>query len=354
MIKFSFLISTLFVFSLTAYSQETNDIEKNIDKYLTYFSGENPGAVVAVYKKGEIIFNKAYGLANVETKKVMKVDQLFNLRELSKAFTSLAVMQLAEKNKLSLDDNLGVIFNGFPEYGQKVQVKHLLDHTSGLEPYNGEEIKSSDELINFLKKQDKLVFDPGTKSKFSNSEYALLAKIVELKSGMSYSDFLKKNIFKKLKLNNTYFTHELNESNSIAIGHFKNDEKQYEPELVLNNFYGEQGIFTNVQDYAKWDQVLYTDKLLKCESLQKIFRVEKLTDKKSGSDYTSGWALMKRNNTRYYWQGGMGTGYTNLVLHLPDTQTTVLILTNRNDGYDFLKMALYIAKEFDKDLNILD
>jgi CubicO group peptidase (beta-lactamase class C family) len=352
MIKVSFLISTLLIFNFLSYSQEDSDVEKSIDKYFTYFSGDNPGAVITLYKKGEIIFNKAYGFANVEQKQKMQTDHLFNLQELSKAFTSLAIMKLVEKNELDLEDNLSDIFNGFPDYGKRVQVKHLLNHTSGLSSFNGEEIRKSNQLIDYLSKQDSVLFEPGSKSKYSNSEYALLAKIIEVKSGMTYPEFIRKSILRKLKMNNTYFAHELDKSYHIALGHFKSKDKEYYPNLVLNDFYGEQGIFTTSQDVAKWDQALYTDKLLNCENLHKIFRVEKLKDKKSGSDYSSGWALMKRNNTRYYWQGGIGNGYTNLILHLPDTQTTVLILTNRNDGYDFLKMAIYIAKLFDKNLKL--
>ncbi|MCB2194942.1 MAG: beta-lactamase family protein [Bacteroidetes bacterium] len=353
MIKVKILLAGLIlVCSTFTFAQKSNDPEESIDKYLKYFSDENPGAVVAVYKKGEILFNKAYGLANVEQKQKMQANQLFNLQELSKAFTSLAIMKLVEKNKLELEDDLVDIFNGFPDYGRKVQVKYLLNHTSGLNPFNEQDVQTGDQLINYLSKQDSVLFKPGSKSNYSNSDYALLAKIIEVKSGMTYPEFIRKNILRKLKMNNTYFAHELDKSYHVAAGHFKNEEKEYYPDIVLSGFYGEQGIYTTSQDFAKWDYALYTNKLLKCENLQKIFTVVPLPEEKRKHYYGGGWALMKRNETRYYWQGGMGGGYTNLILHLPDTQTTVLILTNRNDGYDFLKMAIYIAKQFDKSLKL--
>ncbi len=78
------------------------NIEKGVDKYMTYFSGEKPGAVVTVIKKGEVIFTKAYGLANIENNELMKCDKLFNLGELSKSFTALAILKLVEKNKIEL------------------------------------------------------------------------------------------------------------------------------------------------------------------------------------------------------------------------------------------------------------
>lgn len=348
-------ITILLVFIQSfAQAQDTLDvgkIEKGVDKYLTYFSGDNPGAVVAVMKKGEVIFNKAYGLADVEKKKAMSNDMLFNMDQLSKSFTAIAVLKLVEKQKLSLDDNLKYIFPDFPDYGRNITVQNILAHKSGLPNYDTGKEQSNNDVYNFLVKQDSAIFKPGSKFIYSNSDYPILVKVIEKSANMSYQDFLKKYVFKKLKMNNTFFMDEVRSKN-IASAHFKLDG-----DYVINNYqfkgvYGEQGIFTNAADYAKYDKALYTNKLLKCENLKKVFRVEKLSNKENVSDYASGWALMAKGGIRYFWQGAMGNGYTNLVLHLPDTQTTVLILTNRNDGYDFLKMAIYIAKLFDKDLKL--
>ena len=346
------IVIVLFQFSVNA--QDTLDyekIEKNIDKYLTYFSGDNPGAVVTVIKKGDIIFNKAYGLSNVELNEKMTIDKEFNIGELSKAFTSLAIMKLVEKNKLNLDDNLSDIFENFPEYGKKIKIRYLLNHSSGLINYNEDSIKSNEEVLDFLIEQNDVASEPGLKMNFSNSDYAVLAKIIEKISGMLYNDFLNKYIFKKLSMANTYLVNDISSTSNIAVGHFKENE-QYYPDKVLNNIYGDQGIYSTVLDFVKWDKALYTDKLLKCENLSKIFSVEPLIYEKRISYYGYGWVLMEKNNVRYYWHGGSGNGYSSLILHLPDTNTTVLLLTNRDDGYDFLKMAIYIAKLFDKSLKL--
>jgi CubicO group peptidase (beta-lactamase class C family) len=206
-------------------------------------------------------------------------------------------------------------------------------------------------VINYLANKQDVKFAPGSKLVFSNSDYAVLVKIIEKKSKVSYKDYLAKNIFKKLKMKNTYFSDEINSVNSIAIGHFKEDEI-YLPKEDHSQIYGMQGVYTNAEDYAKFDKALYTNKLLSCESLQKIFSVEQLVDTNKISYYGYAWVIMKKNNVRYFWHGGSGNGYSNLVLHLADTHTTVLLLTNRNDGYDFLKMTIYIAKLFDKNLKL--
>jgi len=353
--KFFIVISYLF-FGLSGFvkAQDTldyKDIEKQVDKYLTYFSGNNPGAVIGVLQKGEIIFSKAYGMADLSNNQVMSADMLMNIGELSKAFTSLAIMQLVEKGKLTLDQSLSDIIKDFPAYGANIKVRYLLNHASGLKSYNEDSISNNEEVLSYLKRQKQPEFEPGKEWIYSNSDYAILAYIIEKVSGLPYTGYIKKNIFKKIKLENTFFSGELTPEKNVANSHFKEDGV-YNTKSALNSVYGEQGIFMNLTDYAKWDNALYTDKLLGCENLQKIFSVEEISGSSRKNYYGYGWALMERNNTRYYWHGGSGDGYTSLVLHLPDTDKTILILTNRNDGYDFLKMAIQIAKLFDKNLKL--
>jgi len=344
----------LVLIQLDAKAQDSLDytkIGKNIDRYMNYFSGENPGAVISVIKDGDFIFNKAYGLANKQSGEKMDVNKLFNIGELSKSFTSIAIIQLVEKHKLNLDENLSDIIDGFPEYGGKVKVRYLLNHTSGLANYNVDSISSIDDAINFLRSKNDVEFEPGSNLVFSNSDYAVLIKIIEKRSRMSYKDFLNKYIFKKLLMKNTYLSEDISNINNVASGHFKENDK-YFPQEDRNIIYGDQGVYLNSEDYAKFDKALYTNKLLNCENLSKIFSVEPLDDKSKLSYYGYAWVIMKKNNVRYFWHGGSGNGYSNLVLHLPDTHTTILILTNRNDGYNFLKMSIFIAKEFDKNLNL--
>jgi len=347
------LVMLLAIISLPLFSQGNkldSVAEKKIDKYLYYFSNDKAGAVVMVMKNSEILFNKAYGLSNTDTKEMLTTNKAFNLNELSKAFTSLAIMKLVEKRKLNLDQTLTDIISDFPEYGRSIKVRHLLSHTSGLKPFDSKLISTNQQVYDFLKNQTEGNFEAGTKIQYSNSDYTMLALIIEKVSKTSYQAYLTKNIFKKLSMNNTWIA-ENKKGLPIADAHFKNDSI-YIPNNVTNYMYGEQGIYTNSTDYAKWNNALHSGKILKPELLSQIFTVEKLSTGDNNSFYGYGWAVMKKNDTRYWWHGGMGNGYTNLVLHLPDTKTTVLILTNRNDGYDFLKMSIAIAKEFDTELKL--
>ena len=191
------IMGVLIFFPKYGVAQDSLDygkIEKTVSKYLTYFSGNNPGVVVTVMKKGDVIFNKAYGLSNVENNEQMTIDKAFNLAEISKSFTSLAVLKLVEKKKLSLDDNIAGVFNDFPEYGKKIKIRNLLNHTSGLKSYNTENIHSNNQVYDFLKSQNETVFEPGSEWQYSNSDYALLVKVIEQTAKLPVSFLL---VYKK-------------------------------------------------------------------------------------------------------------------------------------------------------------
>jgi CubicO group peptidase (beta-lactamase class C family) len=353
-LKKIFVVGFLLLVNVS-YSQQNyniDSIEKNIDKYLKYFSGDNPGAVVSVMKKGDILFNKAYGLSDVPGNKKLENNEAFNLANLSKMFTAMAIFKIAEKNKLDIDNTLTEIFFDFPTYGSKVKIRHLINHTSGLPDYDTDKISNQNELIGYLKNQKETKFLPGAKWEYSNSDYPLLVEIIEKVSGKTYNDYVHKNFFKKIKTENTFLIEDIHNNPNIAKGHIKEDE-QYIVTKDLSTIYGEQGIFMNTEDFARWDKALYTNKFLDCETLSAFFSRGKLNNGDNiPSYYGHGLVLMERNSEKYWWHGGSAIGYTNMYLHLPDYQLTVLILANRQDAYDFLKLSIYIAKEFEPTINL--
>ena len=325
-------------------------IESNIDWFFTEFVGDKPGIVVSVMKQGDIVFNKAYGYSNIESKEKMVISKIFNLDALSKSFTSVAILKLEEKNKLSLDDNLNDIFIDFPEYGKGVKVRNLLNHTSGLKNYNTEEIKSNKDVLDFLKIQDGLDFEPNTKQQYSNADYSLLVQIIKKVSKKSYKNYLKKIFFKKYSLENTFLTEDI-QTELVATPYYQIEE-EYKSESVLSNVYGEQGIYTNTSDYLKWASYLFSNKIISSENMNQMFSLQDLNKLSVNNYYGYGWVIMQRNGEKYFWHSGTDFGYSNLVLYLPDYQLTVLLMSNRNDGSDYLKTAIKIARQFEKDLKL--
>jgi len=348
-----FVISFILLNSSNLYSQEKLNlelIESNINWFFTDFVGDKPGVVVSVMKQGDIIFNKAYGYSNIELEEKMTVDKVFNLTALSKIITSAAILKLEESNRLSLEDNLNDIFKDFPDYGKNIKIKNLLNHTSGLKNFDAEEIKSNKEVYDFLKKQDGLDFEPNTRQQYSNTDYALLAQIIEKESKKTYKKYLNKTFFKKFSMENTFLTEDF-QNEYITNTYYKKD-KEYKPKSDLSNIYGEQGIFTNTSDYLKWLNSLYSNNIISSENKNKMFSLRGVSELSSNNFYAYGWVVMQRNGEKYFWHGGNDFGYSNLVLYLPDYDLTILLLSNKNDGSNFLKKAIDIAKQFEKDLKL--
>lgn len=349
-IKLSLFVLSLIVFK-ASYSQQLqlDSIKiKAIDRYLTYFSNENPGAVLSVLKKGQIIYTKAYGMSDISKKDIMTENKAFGIGEISKAFTSIAILQLMEKNKLNITDDLKSIFPDLPYFCSKIKVENLINHTSGLKSYDNANVKTKEQVYNFILNQSETLFEAGTKWQYSNTDYALLALIIEKKSGMIYQDYIRKKVLKKLLMNETFFSNELKGKN-LANGHFK-EGNEYIVKNQPSSIFGELGIYCSIQDFAKWESSLYTDKLLKCENLAKIFNFDGITYDGRMSHYNFGWQIMQRNGIRYFWIGGNAEGYSSILFHLPHSKMTVVFLANRNDGYDFLKIALNVIRLFDQSI----
>jgi CubicO group peptidase (beta-lactamase class C family) len=188
----------------------TDTLTPRVDALFRDFNqAGSPGASVMIIKGGKVMLAKGYGLANVEERIPCGTNTNFRLASVTKQFTAMAVMILAERRKLSLDERLTDFFPEFPPYGRQITLRHLLTHTSGLIDYEdvipkGTEIPVLDrDVLRLLMRQDKTYFPPGAKYRYSNSAYALLALIVETRSGNTFARFLQENIFRPLKLNHT-------------------------------------------------------------------------------------------------------------------------------------------------------
>jgi len=174
-----------------------------------YGRADAPGASVLVAQDGKVLYRKAFGLANLEERTPITTATNFRLASVTKQFTATAVLLLAERGKLSLDDPLTRFFPGFARAAHGVQVRHLLGHTSGLLDYEelippGTTVPLKDkDVLDLVGKEDRLYFAPGSQFRYSNTGYALLALIVEKVSGRSFAQFLEENIFDPLGMAGT-------------------------------------------------------------------------------------------------------------------------------------------------------
>ena len=296
-----------------------------------------PGVSVGVIRDGKIAFAKGYGLADVEAKLPAGPGAYYRLASVSKQFTAMCVLILKERGKLSLDDPLTKLFPGFPAYGKEIRVRNLLRHTSGLIDY--EDVIPADmkgqlldkDVLSILKGQDRLYFPAGTQFKYSNSGYALLALIVEAASGKRYADFLREAVFAPLGMDGAV-AHEkgVSEVARRAYGYTEKDGKfertdQSQTSAVL----GDGGIYCSIEDYAKWDAALYTEKLVHRATLEEAFTAGKLTDG-APTRYGYGWFTDEMHGTKRLYHNGGTIGFNHAVTRLPEKKLTVIVLMNRD------------------------
>lgn len=297
-----------------------------------------PGASVMVIHHGKSIFAKGYGLADLVTKTPCTTNTSFRLASVSKQFTAMAVLMLADQGRLKLDEKLTDFFPEFPAYGKEITVSNLLTHTSGLPDYEGlvppgTTIPVLDQdVLRILVAQDKTNFPPGSQYRYSNSAYALLALIVEVRSAQKFARFLKENIFEPLKMTNTLaYEQGLSIVPNRAFGHsLKSNVWTRTDQSLTSAVLGDGGIYSSLADLMKWDQSLYKPKLVSERVLRMAFTPHTPTDK-PGRSYGFGWYLTEHRGLKVVYHSGETIGFRSRLFRIPEKHFSVIILANRSD-----------------------
>lgn len=309
---------------------------------------------ILIAEEGKPIYQKAFGYANFATKQLLNNQTVFELASVSKQFTAMAIMQLHEKKKLKYDDDIKKYLPQIPFDG--ISIDNLLHHTSGIPDFLGWDEKqidishvnyNKDILSAIIQNKPSVNFRPGEQFAYSNINYVLLALIVEKVSGMTFADYLGKNIFTPLNMLNTYVYPQRSVSQKLenyAYGFL------YDPKIggfiindsIIGNRYqyyfdgvaGPYGISSTTEDLLKWDQALYTDKLISKEEQGLAYLPSKLNNGKTaallGLPYGFGWLIMPSNETtgKIYMHSGGYPGYMTIISRYPDKNKTIIILTN--------------------------
>ena len=343
--KSRFLFSTFFLLLLTyTYGQSKQDkqLAKALDQILSgQFKPTEPGGALLIAKKGEVVYEKGFGLANLEWNVPINPNTVFQIGSITKLFTALAILQLSEKQKLSLQDSIQKFIPGFPAKEHTITIEHLLTHSSGIkdfmtldhpDPFVLRKDLKAIEVINFFKNEP-LIFTPGTKSSYSNSGYFLLGYIIEAASGLSYGQYIAENIFKPSGMNNSYYG-----DNAVVIPNRANSYSK-EGNLFKNGDYRSMSIpysagaiLSTVEDLFKWHQALYNNKLLKKETLLKAFTAFQLKDGTKG-DFGYGWMVNYQvdGSPALVHSGGI-SGFNSLFIYLPNEDVLVVLFSNLREA----------------------
>lgn len=312
-----------------------------------YGRADAPGASVLVALDGKVLYRKAFGLANLEERTPVTTATNFRLASVTKQFTATAVLLLAERGELSLDDPLTRFFPGF-KAAHGVKVRHLLGHTSGLLDYEdliptGTTVPLKDkDVLDLVGRQERLYFTPGSQFRYSNTGYALLALIVEKVSGRSFARFLVENIFDPLGMAGTVAYEEgISKVERRAYGYSERDGRfERTDQSLTSSVLGDGGIYSSVEDLWLWDQALYGTRklpagtrLLPAETLAMAFQAGMTTSDQPGSGYGFGWYVASHRGTRKIWHYGETIGFSTYLARYPDKRLTIIMLTNRNDNF---------------------
>jgi CubicO group peptidase (beta-lactamase class C family) len=305
-----------------------------------------PGAAVLVVKDGHVALAKGYGLADVETRTQVTASTDFRLASLSKQFTATAVMLLAADGKLHYDDPVTRWVPNLPAFARGVTIRHLLNHTSGLPDYEDFVPDSQTrqvldaEIPALIAHADSAYFAPGTRYRYSNTGYVLLALVVERASGRRFADFLRERIFAPLGMSGTLAREDAGPPvPHRAYGHTvdptgvrRTDQSNTSATL------GDGGIYTSADDLAKWDAALERHTLVSAGAQRLAWTPPELPARDASPPpygfgaYGFGWFVDRGRGTLRVTHHGESRGFTNAVVRYPERRLAVWVLTNRTGG----------------------
>jgi CubicO group peptidase (beta-lactamase class C family) len=294
------------------------------------------GACVLAIDRGTVIFEHGFGVSDVVTGTPCAPDTNFRLASVSKQFTAAAILLLVDRGQLSLDDTLDKFFPGFPEYGRKISVQHLLVHTSGLPHYeeripSGTTLQLDDlDVLHILMDATEPRFAAGARFEYSNSGYTLLGLIVEIAAGQPFHDFMQQEIFRPLDMNDTVlFQRGLNAVPRRAYGHEKSSGGWMRADQSLTSaIRGDGGVYSSLDDYRKWLAALDAQSTpLSTKSLAAMFSPHVVSDR-DGSRYGYGWFIDEYRGEPRIHHNGDTHGFRACIQRFPRRQAAVFIQIN--------------------------
>ncbi|ALJ01288.1 serine hydrolase [Rufibacter tibetensis] len=316
-------------------------LNRQLDSVFKHFHKRRGfNGTVLVTKYDQVVYKGAFGMADFYKKDSLTVETAFQLASVSKQFTAMAIMMLKEEGKLTYEDSLQQYFPNFPYKG--ITIRQLLTHQSGLSNYtyfsdklwpDRNKALTNQDVVNLMvTHQPKPYFKPNTRFDYSNTGYSLLASIVEQVSEMPFANFLRERIFDPLEMTHT-FTYSpdlLTLTGKVATGHTRFRQKRTTD--YLDTVLGDKGVYSTVEDLYKWDQALYTQKLVTHETLHEAFTGTR-HDKKQKEDYGFGWRIrpLENGDTAVY-HGGLWHGYSTYLLRNPKEHSALIILSNLPNG----------------------
>jgi len=315
--------------------------EDLLDKRISQFAKDDaPGIAVLVAKDGKIVFERGYGLANLEEKEAWSPETVSRIGSISKQFTATAILLLVEEGKLKLDDPISKFYPDFPR-GDDISIHHLLTHTSGLKTYTG--LRSFMQTVTMERSPEEVIaafrdlpldFEPGMDWAYCNSGYFLLGEIAGQVAEMNYVDYLQQKVFEPLGMEHIGAHRPGLGLEHEALGYERKGEGSKEWEPAVNWHMSQAGgageLYSNLGDLYRWNRAIFSGEILSAELLTKAHTAVKLDDPeaKPRLQYGYGWAMGKHRGLRMINHSGGLHGFSSFLTHYPEQDFTVVVLAN--------------------------
>jgi CubicO group peptidase (beta-lactamase class C family) len=302
---------------------------------------DSPGCILAVSRAGKISYEKGYGMADLERDVPITPTSIFHVASISKQFTAMSILLLEEQGKLSIDDDVRKYVPELPNYGKRITLRNLVNHTSGIRDqwtllelagWREDDLITEDDVMWAVTRQRALNFEPGAEYLYSNSGFTLLGVIVKRVSGKSLRQFADEQIFKPLGMTQTHF----HDDHTMVVPH---RTSAYQPRqsggwsvsIPVFDTYGATSLFTTAEDLLRWEQNFAEPRVGTPALLARMQEVAVLNDG-TPSGYAMGLAVAKHRGVREVGHSGADAGYRADVERYPDQQLAVAALCNASNS----------------------
>lgn len=345
------ILFTLFIITfITVGNAFAQQKVKKIDQLVKQFHDyEQFNGSILVAENGKVIYKKGFGMANMEWNIPNQPDTKFRIASVTKQFTAALVLQLVEEGKIKLDGKITDYLTDYrKDTGGRVSIHQLLNHTSGIPDYSARPNFSAEisrvryAVPDFVKKfaSDDLEFEPGSKYRYSNGGYSILGAIIEKVTGKTYETTLQERILKPLGMTNSGYVHNSSIHEKHASSYVKTPAGFVNaPYIDMSIPYAAGSMYSTVEDLFKWDQALYTGKILSAES-KRLMLTPGLGDYGYGIRITDQAMGKSDQKTKVIWHGGAGiNGFASLISRAVEKRQTVIILDNGNNALNLPKIT---------------
>ena len=295
---------------------------------------DGPGGVFLISKKGKPIYEKAFGLSNLELNVKLQPNNVFQIGSMTKQFTAIAILMLEQDGKLNTADYISKYIPDYPN-GNKISIHNLLTHTSGIKDFTktkglseiAQKEMTPKMMVDFFKNEP-VDFQPGEKFEYNNSGYVVLGYIIELVSGKTYEDFIQLNIFDKIGMSNSYYATDRKVIKNRAYGYHQKSYGYVNKSVISFSVpYASGSLMSTLEDMLKWQNSLNKNLLLNQKETAKAFTKYKLNNGEE-FEYGYGWHLKNINGIPTREHGGSIFGFKSMAVYIPSEDIYVLGFSN--------------------------